>query len=152
MPRVYRDKDGLLRGTLDYDGGGRITIVDHIVPVLLPCVKCNAFLFHVLGSEHAGLGFQIPFVGTVASTHKRYGLLCNDCTTMSGVYGYDLLRVLESRILPASVCDPLDRILAIRPDAPPAYSRGFTAFMCSLNPEWGNDATWLAAYRRFDGR
>lgn len=151
MARAYRDKEGMLRGSLDYDGGGTIRIVEHIIPVLLPCTTCNSLTFHLLGSEHAGLGFQIPFVGTVASTHKRYGLICNNCTVTSGIYGYDLLRALESRVLPASVCTRLDKFLAIRPDAPPGYSRGFAAFMCEVNPEYANEATWLSAYGRFDG-
>ncbi len=152
MPTAYRDKEGLLRGTMDYDGGGRVQIVEHIVPVLLPCTSCNTITFHVLGSEHAGLGINIPFMGTVASTHKRYGLLCNNCTVMSGIYGYDLLRQLESRVLPPAVCAPLDRFLSVRSDAPLGYSQGFVGFMCRVNPDWANEATWLSAYQRSDGR
>ena len=151
MPEAYRNDDGLIRGKLDYKGVS-VQIVDHIAPILFPCVDCNALTYHVLGSEHAGLGFQIPFVGTVASTHKRYGLLCNTCTVISGINGHDLLRVLESRMVPASVCDPLDRVLSALGDAPLAYSQGFTAYMCKMNPNWTDVATWLAAYRRADGR
>lgn len=151
MPRAYRDDKGLLRGTLDY-AGGRVQIVEHIVPVLLPCVECGSLTYHVLSWEHAGLGFQIPFVGTLASTHKRYGFLCNKCTMMSGIYGYDLLRHLESRVLPASVCDRLDKFLSFIPDAPPGYSKAFGAFMQRIEPESVDDAVWLAAYTRYDGR
>jgi hypothetical protein len=151
MPEAYRNDDGLIRGKLDYKGVS-VQIVDHIAPILFPCVDCNALTYHVLGSEHAGLGFQIPFVGTVASTHKRYGLLCNKCTVMSGIKGYDLLRVLESGVVPASVCDQLDRLLSALGEAPLAYSHGFAAYMCKLNSDWVAGAIWLAAYRRSDGR
>lgn len=152
MTQAYRDHDGTIKGTLDYDGGGRVQLVDHVVPVILPCVKCNALSFHLLGSEHAGLGIQLPFVGTVASTHKRYGLLCNNCTVMSGVYGYDLLQKLESRVLPSYVCDVLDRFLSVVPNVPLGYSRAFPAFMCKVNPVYSEGLAWLTAYSRCDGR
>jgi hypothetical protein len=151
MPRLYRNDEGMLRGTLDYDGGP-VTIVEHVLPLLFPCVQCNSLTFHVVGSEHAGLGIRFPFIGTVASTHKRYGLICNLCTTTSGVIAYNLLRYLEMRIVPNYVCEPLDRFLAVRPDAVPGYSRNFTAFMCAVDPEFAHEATWIAAYRREDGR
>jgi hypothetical protein len=152
MPQAYRGEDGTLKGTLDYGGGGHVQIVEHIVPVLLPCVKCQALTFHLLGSEHAGLGVRLPFLGTVASTHKRYGLLCNKCTVLSGVYGYDLLQKLESRVLPAYVCEVLDRFLSAAPNAPLGYSREFPAFMCKVNPIYSEGVAWLAAYKRYDGR
>ena len=152
MPTAYRDQKGKLCGTLDYGGGSRVHMVEHVVPVMLPCVKCESLTFHLLGSEHAGLGIQIPFMGTVASTHKRYGLLCNNCTITSGIYSYDLLKHMESRVLPASVCDVLDRFLSAVPNAPLGYSKRFTAFICEVNPDFLNNATWLAAYRRHDGR
>lgn len=151
MPKAYRNRDSLIRGKLDYEGV-IVQIVDHIVPIIFPCVGCNALTFHVLWSEHAGLGFQIPFVGTVASTHKRYGLLCNTCTVMSRISEYDLLRVLENRMVPASVCDPLDRLLSTFANAPLAYSSGFAAHMGKVNSDWLDAAVWLAAYRRSDGR
>ena len=152
MASAYRDNDGQLRGSLSYEGGGTIRIVEHIIPVILPCTGCNALTFHLLGSEHAGLGLQIPFMGTIASTHKRYQLICNNCTVTSGVCGYNLLKELESRVLPASICTRLDRFLSICGKAPPGYSNGFLAFMCQLDPEYANEAAWISAYRRYDGR
>jgi hypothetical protein len=151
MAKARRDDRGLISGTLDY-GSSKVTVVEHVVPILFPCTDCRLLTWHVLGSEHAGLGFHIPFVGTVASTHKRYGLLCNICTTISGVSGCDLLKHFESKVLPQSVCAPIDRFLAINPHAPPAYSKGFAAFMCKIDPSYREDAVALAAYTRYDRR
>ena len=151
MAHAQRDSRGRIRGTLDY-GGSRVSVVEHVTPLLLPCVKCSSLTWHVLGSEHAGLGFSIPFVGTVASTHKRYGLLCNRCTTLSGITGYDLLQKLESRVLPSSVCAPLDRFLSVIPNAPLGYSRGFAAFMCRVDEGYVDSAADLAVYTRYDGQ
>jgi hypothetical protein len=153
MPRAYRDKDHLLHGELHYGGEAYVNIVDGVLPVLYPCVSCRDITFHVLGSEHAGLCIRIPIVGKrVASTHKKYGLLCNDCTTLSGLATYDLRRCLEARVIPKYVCDGLDRCLAVDPKAPPGYSSRFAQYMASLNPEWSQVATIISAYRRYDGR
>ena len=104
------------------------------------------------GSLFVGSRVQIPFVGTVASTHKRYDLLCNKCTTQSGISGGDLLKQLESRVLPPSVCAPLDRFLAAVPNAPPAYSKSFAAFMCRVEPDLRDELAYLAVYARYDGQ
>lgn len=151
MPKAYRDKDNLLHGELHYGGEAYVTIVDDVLPVLYPCVRCRDITFHVLASEHAGLCIRIPIVGKrVASTHKKYGLLCNDCTTLTGIAAYDLRKWLESRVIPKYVCDGLDRFLATDPRAPLGYSRTFAAYMISLNSAWNEVATILTAYRRYD--
>lgn len=153
MARPHRNADGLLRGTLDYGQGNRLSIVEHVLPVVLPCMNCKSLTYHVLGSEHAGLGFSIPFVGTLASTHKRYGFVCNDCTVISGVNGGSrMLQSLEARVLPAEVCDRIDRFLAAIPGAPLAYSPGFAKFVISVEEKKPEDLAWLTGYRRFDSR
>lgn len=153
MAQAYRDSDGLIRGSLEYGGGGVTKIVDGILPVLYPCTACRAITYHVLGSEPAGLCFQVPLVGIpLGSTHTRYGLLCNDCTTTSGISALNLRSILESRVAPAQVCDGLDRLLSMNSRAPLAYSSGFAKYMCAISPGLADTASWIAAYRRFDGR
>ena len=149
MASLKRNGNGVIQGTLDYGRGLVFRTVDTIIPFLFPCTNCKELEFHVLGSQHSGLGFRVPFVGTVASTHKLYTPICNKCTCTSSISNSKLMSQLDSRILPPIICEPLDRLLAVK-NAPQAYSKNFAAYLCREDPSYAPDLAWLTAYTRYD--
>jgi len=128
--KLHRNEHGLLRGDLDYGVGFPATVKADITPVLYPCSKCGSIAVHVVIEQPTGLGIKIPFARKpLATMGKDYGLVCNGCTSTTGISGRRFVDMLERRIVPREICDAIDRYFETIDNAPSAYSEGFTAFM-----------------------
>lgn len=128
--KLHRNEQGLLRGDLQYDVGFPATVKPEITPVVYPCSSCGMLTFHVVVEQPTGLGIKLPFARKpLATTGRDYGLVCNSCTTTTGITGRRFLEMLERRIVPREICNAIDRFLEAIPNAPKAYTGGFTAFM-----------------------
>ena len=146
-----RDQNGVLVGS--FDQGRRafpIDILRHIVPFLYPCQECQALKFHVMGEQHAGIGFKIPFMRKpLASTGKVHQAICNTCTNINTVIPDDAFRKLEQGIIPTQI----SAMYAVVCDPPEPYTDGFAENFLGRHPEAGDKTIafvrkCLVAYRR----
>ncbi len=142
--KLHRNEQGLLRGDLEYDVGFPATVNAEITPVLYPCSNCGSISFHVVVVQPTGLGFKLPFFKKpLVTTSKDFGLVCNDCTCTSGITGRGFVALLERRVVPRMICDAIDRFYESVPNAPKAYTAGFTSFIIA---QFDGDADLLASF------
>jgi hypothetical protein len=148
--KLHRNEQGLLRGDLQYDVGFPATVKPEIAPVVYPCANCGTLTFHVVVEQPTGLGIKLPFARKpLATTGKDYGLVCNSCTSTTGITGRHLIEMLERRVVPRDICAAIDRFLEGIPNVPNAYAEGFTAFMAQqFEGESDLVATFVSVYSR----
>lgn len=131
--KLHRNESGLLRGDLEYDVGFPATVMSEITPIVFPCSDCGGITLHVTVQQPTGLGFKLPFARKPLATLSRdYGLVCNLCTTTTGISGKQIIDLLQSRIAPPQVCDALDKFCHGMQGTVPAFTEGFTAFVTDM--------------------
>jgi hypothetical protein len=144
-----RNEHGVLRGDLDYDIGFPVTVIERITPVMFPCPRCGELTLHVAVEQPTGLAIKIPFARKpLVSTGKDYGLICNECTSITNVRGRDVIDKLAERIVPREICDAIDRFFEIVPDCPKAYAEGFARHIARDDVPNEFMLTCLSVYRR----
>ncbi|MBN2577631.1 MAG: hypothetical protein JXB10_01390 [Pirellulales bacterium] len=155
---MNRDKNRILYGDLVYERRNwPITVLSSIPPILYPCTNCGSITLHVVGEQPTGIGIQIPFTKKpLASTGRGYHLICNECTTISTQLKKETITMLESRIIPVELCDPIDAYFRADPNCPIPYTKEFPNYFVNQCPP-GIDNTYLvfittilSVYRRND--